>query len=85
MCCIRIERAENGYTVSAIDPKIAAENDKPGSKWRDPNREYVFKTIGEVMAFVEKIADIALPVETSSPDPFSKAFNAAVRGGEDKD
>jgi hypothetical protein len=85
MCCIRIERASNGYVVHATDPKIAAENQKPNSKWKDSDREYVFKELGAALEFIEKIAEIALPLDPEPPDPFSKAFNAAVKGGEDKD
>lgn len=78
MACIRIERVQNGYEVSATDPKVRAENDKSNTKWINPEREYVFKTIQEVNAFVEKIEKIALPLVPNPPDSFAVAFNAAV-------
>lgn len=79
MPCIRLERAENGYTVCATDPKIQADNDKPGpTNWRDPEREYVFTTLKAALGFIEKIADKALPVEDSPPDPFASAFKDAA-------
>ena len=77
--CIRIKRDMNGYEVHATDPKIAAENEKPNSKWHDADREYNFKTVKEALAFVEKIADIALPLDPGPPDPFAKAFDDAVK------
>lgn len=79
MCCIRIERTASGFKVCATDPKIAEENAKPNSKWRDSSREYSFKTVEEVATFVKKIAPTALPIEDSPPDPFAKAFEAATK------
>lgn len=79
MCCIRIERTSGGFEVSATDPKIAEENAKPNSKWRDSCRKYPFKTVAEVTAFIGKIAATALPLEDSPPDPFAKAFEAATK------
>lgn len=85
MPCIRIERVQNGYEVSAIDPKVRAENDKPNSKWIDPERQYVFKTIQEVNAFVEKIEKIALPLVPNPPDSFAAAFDQAVADDDDEE
>lgn len=82
--CIRIERVENGYTVCATDPKIAENNKKPNTPWRDAEREYVFKTIGEAVTFISKIADKAMPLDPAPPDSFASAFDAAV-ASDDKD
>ena len=87
--CIRIERVENGYTVQATDPKIAADNQKsgPDHKWRDPEREYVFKTCKEACDFIERIADKAMPLDPAPPDSFASAFDAAIKydKADDKD
>jgi hypothetical protein len=77
---ITIERMTNGYTVRVCDPKIEEANRKRDTakggdypRWRDPMREYVFKTIAEATAFVTKVADKALPA-----DDYESAFDAAV-------
>lgn len=77
---IRIERIDNGYIVRATDPKIASENDKPGPRnWRDPDREYTFKTCKEACDFIERIAEKAMPIDPAPPDPFASAFDAAIK------
>lgn len=75
---VRIERLTNGYTVRMRDPAVVKANeardfksDKP-APWRDPNREYVFKTVDEVLKFLKGNLDKALPA-----DSFSSAFDAA--------
>ena len=73
MGCIRIERAQNGFTVTVRDPKIVAENEKPNSKWKDADREFVFDDLAKAMRFVEKVADAALPKEVQT-STFDKAF-----------
>lgn len=79
MPCIRIERDQNGFTVSATDPKIAEENQKPNSKWRDTERRYNFADIAGAARFIERIAEKAMPLETTPPDPFAAAFTAALK------
>ena len=70
---VRIERLANGYEVTLRDPKIVKENAKPNSKYRNSTREYVFKTLPELLAFLKKNLDKALP-----PDEFGSAFDSAV-------
>lgn len=72
---IRIERLTNGYTVRARDPKIVKANQKSDSKtpWRDPCREYVFKDVAEVLAWLKANLGKALPA-----DEFSSSFDAAI-------
>jgi len=76
---IRIERATNGYEVSVRDPKIVKANEKRDyssknpTPYRDPNREYVFKTLKEVLDWLGKHADKALPA-----DEFDSSFDAAL-------
>jgi len=84
MTSICIERIQNGFTVTATDPKIAAENEK-SSKWKDSRREYRFDSVAAVCKFIEKIAEEALPVDPAPPDPFGKAFDAAVKATSDND
>lgn len=85
MCDVRIGRMANGYSVRLDDPKIRAENAKPSTKgsigsWKDPSREYVFKTCEEVLTFLEKSLDKALP-----NDDYSSSFDSAVNAASDKD
>jgi hypothetical protein len=84
--CCRIERAANGYTVEMKDPKIVEQNSKrdakgsmPGS-WKDPNVEYVFKTVEEVLAFLGKALPTALPL-----DEYESTFSQALAETEDDD
>lgn len=81
---LKIERAANGYTIHCRDPKIAAANRKRDitaknpAPWRDPNREYVFKTADEVLAWLKLHMDKALPA-----DDYSSAFDLAVADTDD--
>lgn len=79
---IRIERERQGFCVRATDPKIEAANnardnvkgDAPRAPWRDPSVEFKFDTKEQVLAFVEKAIDIALPA-----DEYSTAFDKAAK------
>jgi hypothetical protein len=76
-CSVKIERAANGFEVCLRDPEIVKANAKAdlskGGKWRDPEREYVFTTIDEVLKFLGKHLDKALPA-----DDYDTAFDKAV-------
>lgn len=78
--CIRIEREREGYEVTCTDPKIEEQNRQrdsssgPSGPWKDPNVEFYFETKEQVVAFVEKAIDIALP-----PDEFSTAFDKLAK------
>ena len=83
---VRIERLTNGYTIRLRDQKIVKANsardfksEKP-TPYRDPNREYVFKSVDEVLKFLKGNLDKALPA-----DDFSSAFDAACTADEDND
>lgn len=76
---IRIERERGVFKVRASDPAIAEANRKrdkssDGSAecapWKDPDVEYMFETKDQVIAFVDKAIDIALPIEE-----YSSAFD----------
>ena len=77
---IRIERERGGFKVSATDPKIEESNrqrdhkDGPCAPWKDPNVEFIFETKEQVLTFVGKAMDIALPADeyTSAFDKFAK-------------
>lgn len=71
-----IERLANGYEVEVTDPAIVKANRNSDMKtpWRDPKVCYAFKTVQEVMKFLEKNLDKALPL-----DDYSSSFNAAVQ------
>ena len=69
--CIRIERERDGFEVTCTDPAIVKANqardtagDGPRDPWRDPNVEFMFDTKEQVLKFLEKAMDIALPADT---------------------
>lgn len=78
--CIRIEREREGFEVTCTDPKIEEQNrqrdskDGPVGPWKDPQVEFFFDTKAQVLAFVEKAMDIALPADeyTTAFDKFAK-------------
>lgn len=79
--CIRIEREREGYEVKVNDPEIQKQNearntkgDGPCEPWKDPEVEFHFETKEQVLAFLEKAMDIALPAET-----FSSAFDRIAK------
>lgn len=84
--CIRIERERGSFIVKATDPEIEKANrNRSGkgdccspSEWKDPQVEYSFKTKAEVLTFVEKAIDIALPADdyTSAFDKLAKEAQA---------
>lgn len=72
---IRIERDRNKFTVRATDPAIEKKNrESKDAPWVDPAVEYAFDTKEQVMKFVEKAIDIALP-----EDEFSSAFDKLAK------
>lgn len=83
--CIRIERERDGYEVHVTDPAIVAANkahdtasgkNSMVSEWKDPQVEYKFETKEQVLAFIEKAMDIALPKEK---DEFSSTFDKLAK------
>lgn len=84
MGCIRIERERDGYEVSVTDPEIVKQNrassssDGP-SEWKDPCVEYSFDTKEQVLAFLEKAMDKALPA-----DEYSSTFDKLAKEAQDK-
>jgi hypothetical protein len=90
-CCVRIERMANGYSVCVKDPAIVKANNKRGmgdgpcAPYKDPEREYIFKTVKEVNTFLEKNLDKALPAQVAE-DSFESSFDkAAAAASKDKD
>lgn len=78
--CIRIERERSGFSVHATDPAIEKANRERDRKsdtvsdWKDPSVEFTFETKEQVLAFVDKAMDIALPA-----DAFSTAFDRIAK------
>jgi hypothetical protein len=74
----------NGYEVEMKDPKIVKENQKPmkdgPTSYRDPYVSYVFQTSDEVLAFLKKNLDKALP-----DDEYETSFDAAMAEDKDED
>lgn len=84
-CTVRIERLKNGFEVEMRDPEIVKANNAPSKNnaprpWKDPNVGYVFKTVDEVLAFLKKNLDKALP-----EDEFDSSFDAATEEAEGED
>ena len=83
---VRIKRLSNGYTISIRDPKIVAANNKrdsskgPSAPYKDPEREFAFTTIEQVLAWLKANLDKALP-----EDSFDSAFTAALVEDDDDD
>lgn len=76
---ITICRDRNGFSVRATDPEIEKKNrardrDKECTPWVDPSVEYNFETKDQVLAFVGKAIDIALPA-----DEFTSAFDKLAK------
>lgn len=81
-CTIRIERLQNGYNVRITDPAIVKKNNARESAakgdscapWADPEVSYAFTKSSEVVEFLSKNIDKALPA-----DEYSSSFDKAVR------
>lgn len=74
----RIEKLENGYTVSVTDRKIEAENRKPRSAYRDSQREYAFKDLKSALKWIaENEAELA-PAKPSPESEYTGAWNEAT-------
>lgn len=79
---IRIERDRNKFSVHATDPEIEKQNRErskggdccPSGEWKDPHVEYTFDTKDQVIAFVSKAIDIALP-----EDAYTSAFDKLAK------
>jgi len=78
-----IERIRNGFEVTVTDPKIVKQNntrDKNGyAPYKDPQVEYGFKNVKEVLTFLEANLEKALPAESYS-STFDSAVAAATEG-----
>lgn len=82
MNSIRIERAQNGFTVCMDDPAIVARNQKSDGPWTDPEVEFVFDDEAEVIAFITKNLDKIIPAKK---DDFASSFDDAVAESEEEE
>ncbi len=73
-CRVVIERVANGYEVEVSEPA----SDSKDVMMIDRKKEYVFKTVDEVLTFLNKNLDKALPA-----DEYDSAFDAAVAEDEE--
>lgn len=77
---IRISRERDQFQVRATDPEIEKANrardgkSEPSAPWQDPDVEYSFETKEQVLAFVDKAIDIALPA-----DNYASAFDKLAK------
>lgn len=76
-CIVKIEKLSNGYEVEIRDGKQTMKNSKPGP-YKDPWCGYAFKSVAEVVAFLEKNLDKATPAEE-----FESSFDAAAAEDDD--
>lgn len=76
-CVARIDKLINGYTVEIYDEKVAEENRKPKSDWKDPWKEYAFSTADEVKDFIGKHLDALKPAPAADVE-YADAFKAAT-------
>lgn len=80
-CRVVIERVANGYEVEVTDPKLKDKNKGDGVlSYSNPTKEYVFKTIDEVLTFLTKNLDKALPA-----DEYDSSFDEALAEEDDSD
>ena len=77
---LRIERASNGYIIHARDPKIEEANRKPKGDYKDPNVDILCKTSAEVLSWLKKNLDKAMPAGKS----YDTAFAAAAVEDDDE-
>lgn len=81
-CVVKIERLANGYEVEMTDPKIVEQNQKPSKgsigSWKDPKVAYAFKSVAEVLSFLEKNLETAMPM-----DEYQSSFEEATKEMED--
>jgi hypothetical protein len=82
MNSIRIERAQNGFTVCMDDPAIVAKNQKSDGPYVDPEVEFVFDDEAEVIAFITKNLDKIIPAKK---DDFASSFDDAVEESEEEE
>jgi hypothetical protein len=80
--CCRIEKMRNGYEVELRDPAIVKANSAPSKKgeytpYRDPCVSYVFGSVDEVLKFLKKNLEKALP-----DDEYDSAFDEAAKDGD---
>ena len=72
-CVVKIERLANGFEVEVTDPKIAEANRKSKGAWKDPRVGYAFKTVQEVLDFLGKNLEKAMPA-----GEYESAFDEAA-------
>ena len=78
-CRISITREGDRFEVCVSDPEIVKANADPQAHWQDPENEYTFDTWKQVSAFLDEIADKALPV-TEYNRAFAQAAEEALSG-----
>ena len=76
-CRVVIERVANGYEVEVLEPASSTKKDA-NVLYQDRRKEYVFKTVDEVLGFLTKNLDKALPA-----DEYDSAFDDAVEEMDD--
>ena len=81
MNSIRIERAQNGFTVCMDDPAIVAENQKGDGPYRDPEVEFVFDDEAEVIAFITKNLSKIIPEKGD----YASSFDDAVEESDEEE
>lgn len=79
MAHVRIERLRNGYEVEMCDPEIEKQNRSSKGSYKDPMVGFAFSTLGEVLDFLKKNLDKAMP-----KNDYSTTFDVAAKGEMDE-
>lgn len=74
---VRIEKAENGYSVEICDEKVMESNKKSKSVYADPWKEYLFKDAAGVVKFVGEHLDKLKP-PPDADEEYGTAFAQAA-------
>ena len=73
-CVLKIEKLENGYEVSIVDPATVKSNESGKGAYKDPWLDYAFKTAEEVKNFVGEHLDSLKPPPDAEKE-YGDAFN----------
>lgn len=76
----KIERLANGYEVEITDPKIVEQNKTGKGGYKNPEVSYAFKSVDEVLKFLGKNLETAMPL-----DDYESSFDMAAKDDEEED
>lgn len=79
-CCLRINRAVNGYVVSYDDPEIRRRNrnNNDDTPWEDPEKSLVFSDKDTLVEGIASLVDALPEPENTVSTEYEAAFKEAV-------